>query len=362
MILGTFGGPATYGRELVRALVRIDATNEYVVISDRPEALALSAPNVRSVRAPLASPLLQPVWDHILVPLVIKRYRLDLYHGTKGTLPLSHGCPEVVTVHDLAVYYQPQTFAWLQRLHQRSHTPFAVRRAVRVLADSEHGRRDLLNRFALAPARVVAIPLAAGPQFTAEPSPEDARIAERLRLPRRYVLYAGTIQPRKNVEALVAAFAEVPNRGDAELLIAGRIRPGYRPGFLGRLPPQVRYLGPVTDSVLAVLYRRAQAFCSPSSYEGFGLSLLEAMASGCLVVAGRNSAVPELVDDCGILLPELSVGALSAALERILQGDPSLDDLRAHGRERARRYSWEETARRTLGVYREAVEDVRAGD
>ena len=354
-ILGTLGGPATYARELIRALARVDSRNEYVIITDTPHVLGVVAANVRCVAAPLSAPFLQPAWDHLLVPGFIRRHKLDLYHGTKGMLPLWRSCPEVVTVHDLAVYHQPETFAWLQRMHQRTHTPFAVRRALRVIADSDYGRRDLLDRFALRPDQVIAIPLAAGPQFTAQPSPDDARVAERLRLPRRYLLYAGTIQPRKNVEALVAAFAEVPNRGDAELLIAGRIRPGYRPRFLGNPPPQVRYLGAVTDNELAVLYRRALALCSPSSYEGFGLSLVEAMASSCLVIAGRNSAVPELVGDCGLLLESVTPSGIREALQRVLDDDASLAALRGRARMRAASYTWEATARKTLQVYQEAL-------
>jgi glycosyltransferase involved in cell wall biosynthesis len=356
-ILGTLGGPATYARELIHALARIDSRTEYVVITDARRSLEISAPNVRCVGAPLATPFLQPAWDHVVVPYFVKRLRLDLYHGTKGMLPLWHGCREVVTVHDLAVYHQPETFAWLQRLHQRSHTPFAIRRAIRVIADSASARQDILGRFGLAPTRVVTIPLAAGPQFTAAAGPDDERIAASLQLPRRYVLYAGTIQPRKNVDLLVAAFADRPWQGGLQLLIAGRVRPGYQPGFLNHPPPGVRYLGPVSDPVLAVLYRRALAFCSLSSYEGFGLSLLEAMTSGCLVVAGRNSAVPELVGDGGILLSDLTVPAVREALERIAHDDSSLENLRASGQRRAARFSWDETARRTLAVYQEAVAD-----
>jgi glycosyltransferase involved in cell wall biosynthesis len=359
-ILGVLGGPATYARELVRGLVRVDSQNEYVIITDAPGALAVSAPNLRSVRAPLGSSMLQPAWDHGLVPYFVRRCGLDLYHGTKGMLPLWSSCREVVTVHDLAVYHQPETFAWLQRVHQRSHTPFAVRHAVRVIADSEYGRQDLLDRFTLRPEQVVAIPLAAGPQFGAQPAGDDEAIAARLHLPRRYVLYAGTIQPRKNVETLVAAFATLPTPNETQLIIAGRVRPGYQPSFLQQPPAGVRYLGPVDDRELAVLYRRAVALCSPSSYEGFGLSLLEAMSSGCLVVAGRNSAVPEVVNGCGLLLDELDVPALRAALERVLRDDPWLEDLRRRGRERAAQYSWDETARRTLAVYRDATRDVRA--
>jgi len=360
-ILGVLGGPATYARELVGALARVDTTNEYVIITDAPEQLSPDAANVRCVHAPLTSSLFQPAWDHGFVPYFIRRYGLDLYHGTKGTLPLWSGCREVVTVHDLAVYHQPETFAWLQRVHQRSHTPFAVRRAVRVITDSEFGRRDLLQRFNVPAAHVVAIPLAASTTFCAQPAVADDGIAGQLALPRRYVLYAGTVQPRKNVEALVAAFGQLENHDDVELLVAGRVRPGYQPAFLQRPPARVRYLGPVSDDVLAVLYRRALALCSPSSYEGFGLSLLEAMASGCLVVAGRNSAVPELVGDGGILLDDLHVPALRAALQGILDDNgAALDAMRARARQRAAQYSWDETARKTLAVYREVLGDVRA--
>jgi len=360
-ILGVLGGPATYARELIYGLARIDTANEYVVITDAPEQLAVAAPNVRCVRAPLTSSLFQPAWDHGFVPYFVRRHALDLYHGTKGVLPLWSGCREVVTVHDLAVYHQPETFAWLQRLHQRSHTPFAVRRAVRVIADSEYGRRDLQQRFDVPAARVVAIPLAASATFGPHPTAADERIATQLGLPRRYVLYAGTVQPRKNVAALVAAFTQLQNPGDLQLLIAGRVRPGYQPDFLRQPPARVRYLGPVSDEALAVLYRRALALCSPSSYEGFGLSLLEAMVSGCLVIAGRNSAVPELVGDSGILLDDLSAQALRDALQRILHDDGSaLDAMRARARQRAAQYSWDETARKTLVVYHEALGDVRA--
>src|SRR5262249_33534263 len=161
--------------------------------------------------------------------------------------------------------------------------------------------QDLLQQFHLPSDKVVAVPLAANPIFSVVPAVEDARIISELGLPPRYILYAGTIQPRKNVDLLVEAVAMLPKRGDAHLLIAGRVRPGYRPAFLTSPSPQVRYLGPVTDTALATLYRRALALCSPSSYEGFGLSLLEAMRSRCLVIAARNSAVPELVGDAAIV-------------------------------------------------------------
>src|SRR5262249_55157522 len=354
-ILGVVGGPATYARELIAALARVDTANEYVVITDAPELAPAQQANIRCARAPLGASFLQPVWDHGWVPYLVRRYGLDLYHGTKGMLPFWCPCPQVVTVHDLAVYHQPETFAWLQRVHQRSHTPLAVRRAARVITVSQSARRDILERFEVPASQVVAIPLAAAPHFNPVAGPDDDRIATPLRLPPRYILYAGTIQPRKNVEMLVEAFAGIRPE-TAQLLIAGRMRPGYQPGFLKQPPAGVRYLGPVSDTELAVLYRRALALCSPSSYEGFGLSLLEAMASGCLVIAGDNSAIPELVGDAGILVPEVTVASIRAALERILSGDGTLSAMRARAVQRAAQYSWDETARRTLAVYRAVME------
>ena len=357
-ILGVLGGPATYARELIRALARIDDTNEYVVITDAPERLGVQAANVSCVHAALGASILQPVWDHGWVPFFVHRQALQLYHGTKGMLPIWNGCPEVVTIHDLAVYHQPETFAWSQRLHQLTHTPLAVRRATRVIADSESGRRDILERFSLPPEQVVAIPLAAGSQFSPAPGAQDDEVARQLQLPSSFLLYAGTIQPRKNVELLVEAFSQLPP--DAELVVAGRVRPGYQPAFLRHPPARVRYLGPVSDAQLAVLYRRAIALCSPSSYEGFGLSLLEAMRSGCAVIAGANSSVPEVVGDAGILLDEISGASLRQALLAVLGGKVNLDTLREKALRRAAQFSWDETARRTLAVYREVLEDARA--
>ena len=354
-VLGTLGGPATYARELIRALSVVDVANDYIVIADRPDLLSLHGPNVLCVRAPLPSVFLQPFWDHGWVPYFLRRYRADVYHGTKGVLPVRAGCPAVVTIHDLAVYHQPATFALLQRVQQRVHTPMAVRCAARVIADSEHARRDLLQRFRLSPQRVTAIPLAAASIFSAQPGVNDERIVADLHLPERYLLYAGTIQPRKNVEALVAAFASLSAAAGIWLLIAGRVRPGYRPRFLTDAPRRVRYLGPVSDEVLAVLYRRALALCSPSSFEGFGLSLIEAMASGCPVIAAANSAVEELVGGCGILVRGVSAEALRPALERAIGAGGGLDGMRALGLARAAQYSWQETARRTLAVYRAAL-------
>ncbi len=150
------------------------------------------------------------------------------------------------------------------------------------------------------------------------------------------------------------AFSEL-GAGDLELVIAGRLRPGYTPAFLERRPERVRYLGTVSEAQLAVLYRRALLFCSPSSYEGFGLSVLEAMQSGCPVVVPDNSSLPEVAGDAALWLPDLAVESIRQGLMMLLNEPERRVRMRMAGLERARRFSWQNTARQTLAVYEEVA-------
>lgn len=353
-ILGVLGGPATYARELIRALAKRAGDHELVVITDDPPQLADLAGRVQVLHLPLRAPWKQALWDQ-LVPRLARAADLDLYHGTKGILPLWGTTPALVTIHDLAVYHQPETFSGLQRLHQRLLVPRSVRRALRIVTDSEHARRDVIEHFGIAESRVTAVPLAVSPRFSPAATEQDQRLAEEMQLPHRYILYAGTIQPRKNVELLVQAFQNRRSDEGVQLLIAGRLRPGYRPKFLDRSPPGVRYLGPVSDEQLAVLYRRAVVFCSPSSYEGFGLSVLEAMQSGCPVVSAANSSIAEIASEAALLIPEISRAQIESALARVLGDAAHRVELRERGLARARQFSWARTAQRMVALYEEVL-------
>ena len=349
-IVRTLGGPATYAAELAAALAaRRTPGIEYVILTDGPEAFASAG--VRVEHVPLVTPYAQVLWDHLRIPAALRRVGADLYHGTKNTLPALLPCPAVVTIHDLAVYHHPQSFARLQRWHLRTHTPHAVRVARAVLTVSEHAAADLRARFPAAAAKVHVVPNGVSPRFA--PVTDGAALAA---FRRRHglgdgplVAYLGTLQPRKNVELLAAAFgrvaAVVP---DAELVLAGRIRPGYRPSLPGA---RVRLIGPLVAEELPLFYGAAAVLASPSLYEGFGLTLLEAMACGCPVVALKRSAVPEVVGEAAVLLDDASEDALAAALTRVLAEPAFAADLRARGLVRARRFSWERAAEATEAVY-----------
>jgi len=255
------------------------------------------------------------------------------------------------------VYACPETFAWPQRLHFQLCVPPSVRRAARVIADSVHARGDLVSRFHLDRERVPVVPLAVPLALAVPPAPAaiDA-LRSRHGLGEHLVACVGTIQPRKRVEHVIDAFgrARGAERG-WELVIAGRLRPGYQPAWLHALPAGVRWLGALGDADLSALYAAAAIAMSASEYEGFGLTVLEAMAAGCAVVAVGVTSVPEVAGDAALLVARSDPILLGDTLARLLDDPAARASLGERARQRAATFSWEETARRTRDVYDEVL-------
>ncbi|HXC51688.1 MAG TPA: glycosyltransferase family 1 protein [Candidatus Limnocylindrales bacterium] len=351
-VAGTIGGPATYAIELAKALVAGFPDDRFTVLTDRPESFA-SFCETRTVE--LRSAWEQPLWDHLRVPAVLAYERFDLYHGTKGVLPRRGSTPAVVTIHDLASYVMPQTFRLAQRLHLAWETPWAVSRARAVVVPSESTAADVAQFFPEHSAKTVVTPEA--PATTLRPASAAAIAAwrERYKVEKPACGYLGTIQPRKNLDALVDAFLEAAGNRDWKLVIAGRLRPGEKPAFLER-DARVVYVGALDDDEIAAFFGSIRCMVSPSAYEGFGLTFIEAMASGCPVVGLRNSSIPEVVGDAGILVDSADASELAPAIQRLMTDDRLAMDLSRRGREQAARFSWNETARRTMSAYRAALE------
>ncbi len=353
-LIGILGGPATYARELLAALARLGG-HEYVVFTDRPDAFA--GLDVMTVRVPLRSSYHQVTWDHWALPALVAERGVQLYHGTKNVLPWRLPVPAVVTVHDLAVYACPDTFSLPQRLHLRALIPPSIARSRRIIADSEHARGDIITRFRVAPERVVTVPLGVS---AAHRIPVAAEAAARLRrahgLGDRVVACVGTVQPRKRIERVIDAFVRADAVAEGwTLAIAGRIRPHYAPPWLRQLPPGARFLGPLDDDDLRTLYAASAIAVSASDYEGFGLTVLEAMASGCAVVAVATTSIPEVVGDAGVLVGASDGTLLATALAALLRDPERRAALGSAARRRAAGFTWEETARRTRTVYEEAL-------
>jgi glycosyltransferase involved in cell wall biosynthesis len=291
------------------------------------------------------------------LPQVARREHAALLHTQYFVAPRLR-LPAVVTVHDLSFTRRPELFGIRDRLLLGGLVPGSVRRAQRVIAVSRFTRDDLIDRYGLDPARVVAIRNGVSARF--RPDPEAASEARRQHsLARPFVLFVGALQPRKNAPALLDAFARLRGHDGLELVLAGGDRGGLpdvreRIRTLG-LGPRVRLLGHVSEATLPGLYTAAELLAFPSLYEGFGLPALEAMACGTPVCASSTTGLGEAVGDGGVTFDPRSVEEIAESIQQVLD-DPELRaTLRANGLERAGRFTWRRSAEETAAVYREAI-------
>jgi glycosyltransferase involved in cell wall biosynthesis len=351
------GGIGTYVRELADALPSEDPALDLRLFRCRfpdggPPASWLDRFAVSEVPGTVRS--LYPRWDLLGRPrLPLAFDDMDVVHVTNpsGVAPV-RGQTLVVTVHDLAFEAFPNAFPQMWRRLYRAGTRAAARRADAILVPS-HATADDLRAFTdVDPAKVHVTPLAA----TVLPDAPDPAVAlERLGVTGPYLLFVGTLEPRKNVVALIRAYRQVAPDVAHALVLAGpdgwlideTERELARSG-----PGAILRLGRVDDADLDALYRGADAFAYPSAYEGFGLPVLEAMVRGVPVVTSDVPALRELAGDAALLAPPGDVAELAEALARVLTDAALAADLRDRGTARAASYSWAATARATLDVYR----------
>jgi glycosyltransferase involved in cell wall biosynthesis len=276
-------------------------------------------------------------WYLAALPVQARRDGMRVLHCPTQRAPLRSPVPLVVTLHDLAVLRHPRTFNRWTRTYSRLTLPRVVRAARRLIAVSEFTRREAMELLDVPEEKVRVIPNAVGAPFGPE---GDAATGD-------YVLAVSTLEPRKNLSRLVEGFGRAGLDG-CRLLVAGMR--GW--GGVDVSANGVEWLGHVPDEELARLYRGARCVAYVSSYEGFGLPVLEAMASGAPVVAGRNQAAEEVAGDAAVLVDPLDPAAIAAGLAEALDRH---DELRARGLERAKAFDWREVARATVEVYREAA-------
>lgn len=258
---------------------------------------------------------------------------------------VSQGLPYVLTVHDLSWKRHPEWYSWKMRLwHRATQADALIRGAKTVVVPSRHARADLLSAFPeLSPERVTVVPHGRGEEFVPRPAPTDSGIRSKYHLPRRYALFLGTLEPRKNVDGILAAMAAYRARtgDDLPLVLAG----GDGWGRRLFLPAWVKRIGYVPPEHRAALYRLAEVLLWPSFHEGFGLPVLEAMACGTPVITSASSSLPELTGNAAILVNPHDPEELTSALEQ-LRLDPALkQELESQGPVRASAFSWTEAAR-----------------
>jgi glycosyltransferase involved in cell wall biosynthesis len=373
-------GIGRYTRQLVTALLELDRHNEYVLLvsgraktpqdASKPPLVPplwldpAKYPNLRVMVLPFSERLWTILWHRLHLPLWVEFFSraLDVFHSPDFALPPVRNARTIVTVHDLSFLRVPQCSYPKLQAYLCQVVPLSVRRANMVLADSECTKSDVIALLEVDAARVKVIYAGVGQEF--HPVKDEGRLAAvraRYRLPARFVLGLGTLQPRKNFERLIEAYAQVRQQVGAEikLVIAGGLGWMYEGIFekvreLG-LQEAVCFPGYVADEDLPALYTMADLFVFPSLYEGFGLPPLEAMACGTPVITSNVSSLPEVVGDAAWMVDPLDVGALAVAMQRLLSDAALRREMIARGLVQARRFTWAQAAKQLLDVYEQVA-------
>lgn len=356
-------GIGTYIRNLVRGLALLDRENKYLLLvgPNGPEALAGLPDNFQLVRE---GSKVYSVRELFALSWRLWRMDLDLYHATHYVLPLVVPCKSVVTIHDIIHLLYPEflpsrlAFFYAQRMIRST-----LSRTDRVVAVSQNTRSDLLRFFDADGRNIEVVYNGVDAVFHQRLSPEDlARWHRQLGIAQPYLLFVGNPKPHKNLDNVIQAYAKAQaiHPFEADLVCVGGspeadLRTRQRAEAAG-VANRIRLLGQVADEALPAIYQGATLFLYPTLYEGFGLPVVEAMASGVPVITSNTSALREIGEGSAQLVNPLDVEALARAIAQCTADEHHRASLAELGRRRAREFSWERTARRTLAVYRSVLE------
>lgn len=304
--------------------------------------------------------LLERKWWIIGLPRYLKRHPFDLFHGTNFDIPLWRLRPTVVTVHDLSSILYARTHEARNARRGRRRLPIMIRSATQIVTPSESVRSEVADHFQVSGEKLTVVPPAARSIFRPLPPEQTAEPRGRLGVEDNFLLFVGTIEPRKNLVTLLNAYQEVlrATGPQPQLVIAGKSGWLTDEVFntvrkLG-IEERVRFTGYISDSDLCALYSSCRVFIYPSIYEGFGLPPLEAMACGAPVVTSSIPSIAEVVGDAAIVVAPGKVDDLAKVLVRLLGDEPERRRLSQAGLKRSEHFSWKRTAELMLGVYREA--------
>jgi glycosyltransferase involved in cell wall biosynthesis len=355
-------GVGHYTFELAKEVARLEPNSEFELLTYSHLELEEAAnfpPNLSIVQAARRSR-----WMAIGLPIYARKRRLTLFHGTNYEVPILPGCPTVVSIHDLSLLLHPQTHrpALVRRAKRR--LPLMARVAKRIITDAEAVKREICEHLNIPPDKISVVPLA--PRNIFHPVADTQATRRRLGVEDEFVLFVGTLEPRKNLAMLVRAFDDLLRTTSLspQLVIAGQ------EGWLSEelfssaqseaLRNRFLFTGYLSDEDLRALYSSCRAFVYPSIYEGFGLPPLEAMACGAAVITSRIPVITETVGAAARLIDPKDAQELTASLVEFLTDAQARDHFAAAGIKRAAEFTWQRTAQMTLDVYRDVLRNSTA--
>jgi glycosyltransferase involved in cell wall biosynthesis len=355
-------GNESYVTNLIEALAEVDTINRYTLYVTKREAVERFEGRWPHFQVRLTQPHTPLVRIPLTLTAELRRRPVDLLHVQYTAPPLAP-CTVVATIHDLSFEHLPQTFKRRSRMQLRLTVRRTARAAAHVITSSNYSRDDIVKTYGIPQERTSVTPLAAPKHFAPVTDERELkRVRATYNIEGDYVLAVGSIQPRKNLVRLVAAYAELRRvRREGEL--PRLVLVGKRAWLYGEtlraveqhgLHNFVTFTGYVSSIDLPALYTGALCFVYPSYFEGFGLPPLEAMQCGAPVIAGDRTSLPEVIGDAGLLVDPFDEHALANAMTRLIDDESLRAELRRKGLKRAQLFDWRETARLTLKSYERA--------
>jgi len=361
-------GVGHYTLELARALARISPSDQFELVSPAAfqpaildELAGEGLANLRAVHS--RASVVRGRWWTVGLPLYVRRAKFDLFHGTNFEVPLWPRRRTVLSIHDLSTLLFPGKHRARAVRRARLRLPAAARLARRIITPVEAIRREVCEHLGVSPNKVVAVPYAARRSFQPAPAAQSLAVRKRLGIEDDFLLFVGTLEPRKNLLSLLQALEQIAltTALRPQLVIVGG------EGWLmdetlsfirnSRVGEQLRLTGYLSEEDLSALYSSCRVFIYPSVYEGFGLPPLEAMACGAPVIASRIAALQENLGEAASFFEPTDVAGLAKSIIELWTDEPQRERLSSLGKQQAKKYSWERTARLTLEVYRQVLED-----
>ena len=350
-------GTEAYSLHLIRGLLEVGATHRFRLYLNGAPPPGLIPDVAHCEQRVMPFPRL---WTHLRLSAEMLRHPPDVLFVPSHVLPLHHPPRSVVTVHDLGYHFYPEAHTAGQRRYLEWSTRYHTRTAAHLLVDSQATADDLVDVYGADPARMTVVHLGVDPDLHPVRDPAALEsVARKAGIRGPYVLYVGTLQPRKNLVRLIEAFAELCTRQanaipDTQLVLAGKRGWLYRE-ILSRahelgIGERVVFPGYVDDADLAALYSGAALFVMPSLYEGFCMPVLEAMACGTPVACSSTSSLPEVVGDTALTFDPQDTAAMAAQIGRALADAGLRARLVRRGFERVKQFTWERCARQVLEV------------
>ncbi|MFH1173248.1 MAG: glycosyltransferase family 1 protein [bacterium] len=355
-----YSGVAEYTLNLLNALLALDSQNKYYLFYNSLKPVVLPEFKQKNVK------LCGFKYPNKLFNLGLKltdKFQIDKMLGkvdvfwlpNQQFINLSSKCKKVITFHDLSFERYPEFFSFKRkRWHEVINPRKLAKTFDRLIAVSNSTKLDLMEFYQVKEEKIKVIHSGLNEMFNKEAAEtEKARVKEKYNLPDRFILYLGTLEPRKNVIALIDAFNSI--KSQTKLIIAGGkgwlYGDIYRAANNSHKKGSIKFLGYVADSDRPALYSLAELFVFPSFCEGFGFPPLEAMAMGTPIITSANSSLPEITGDGALLINPYNINELAQTIDQVLLSDELKNRLREKGREQAKKFTWQETARQTLEVF-----------